>query len=212
MQPSWSSKPTTKSPGSAGTSPATPHPAMLYEVGFNHFFHGKTDGNPGDAVYIQGHAAPGVYARAFLERRLDEGNLDRFRQEIGGGGLSSYPHPTPHARLLGIPNGVHGPRSDQQHLPGTLQQVPAESANRRNRDQPRLVLHRRRRGRRAGNPRFYLAWRPRTPRQSDLGDQLQPPATRRSRPGQREDHSGARGDLPGRRVERHQSDLGLQVG
>ena len=67
--------------------------AMLYEVGFNHFFHGKTDGNPGDAVYIQGHAAPGVYARAFLERRLEEENLDRFRQEIGGGGLSSYPHP-----------------------------------------------------------------------------------------------------------------------
>ena len=67
--------------------------ASLYEVGFNHFFRGKENGTPGDHVYFQGHAAPGVYARAFLEGRLSEDNLDRFRMEIGGGGLSSYPHP-----------------------------------------------------------------------------------------------------------------------
>ena len=67
--------------------------ATLYEVGFNHFFRGKADGNPGDHIYIQGHAAPGIYARAFLEHRLDEAQLARFRREIGGGGLSSYPHP-----------------------------------------------------------------------------------------------------------------------
>ena len=67
--------------------------AILYEVGFNHFFRGKEDGLPGDHVYIQGHAAPGVYARAFLEGRLTEEQLDNFRQEIGGNGLSSYPHP-----------------------------------------------------------------------------------------------------------------------
>jgi pyruvate dehydrogenase E1 component len=63
------------------------------EVGFNHFFRGKANGLPGDHVYIQGHAAPGIYARAFLEYRLDESHLDRFRREVGGGGLSSYPHP-----------------------------------------------------------------------------------------------------------------------
>jgi pyruvate dehydrogenase E1 component len=67
--------------------------AILYEVGFNHFFRGKEDGLPGDHVYFQGHAAPGIYARAYLERRLDETHLDRFRREVGGGGLSSYPHP-----------------------------------------------------------------------------------------------------------------------
>ena len=67
--------------------------AVMYEVGFNHFFRGKEGGTPGDAVYIQGHAAPGIYARAFLEGRLDESQLDHFRQEIGGNGLSSYPHP-----------------------------------------------------------------------------------------------------------------------
>jgi len=76
--------------------------AALYEVGFNHFFRGKEDGRPGDAVYIQGHAAPGIYARAYLEHRLDEADLDRFRREVdtpdgeqptAGRGLSSYPHP-----------------------------------------------------------------------------------------------------------------------
>ncbi len=67
--------------------------AALYEVGFNHFFRGKDDGLAGDAVYFQGHAAPGVYARAFLEGRLGEAQLDNFRREVGGNGLSSYPHP-----------------------------------------------------------------------------------------------------------------------
>ena len=67
--------------------------AALYEVGFNHFFRGKEDGLPGDHVYFQGHAAPGVYARAFLEGRLNEQQLDNFRMEVGGNGLSSYPHP-----------------------------------------------------------------------------------------------------------------------
>ncbi len=67
--------------------------ALLYEVGFNHFFRGKADGTPGDHVYFQGHATPGIYARAFLEGRLSENDLDGFRREIGGHGLSSYPHP-----------------------------------------------------------------------------------------------------------------------
>ncbi len=72
--------------------------AALYEVGFNHFFRGKADGRPGDQVFFQGHAAPGIYARAFLEGRLTEGQLEHFRMELSGaaagpGGLSSYPHP-----------------------------------------------------------------------------------------------------------------------
>jgi len=67
--------------------------ATLYEVGFNHFFKGKNAPGGGDHVYMQGHAAPGIYARAFLEGRFDEKHLDNFRFEIGGDGLSSYPHP-----------------------------------------------------------------------------------------------------------------------
>jgi len=68
--------------------------ATLYEVGFNHFFQGRKNGRSGDQVYFQGHAAPGIYARAFLEGRLTEGHLENFRRELReGGGLSSYPHP-----------------------------------------------------------------------------------------------------------------------
>ncbi|MCU0787315.1 MAG: pyruvate dehydrogenase (acetyl-transferring), homodimeric type [Verrucomicrobia bacterium] len=68
--------------------------ATLYEVAFNHFFRGPTGDFAGDQVYFQGHASPGVYARAFLEGRLEEQHLQNFRQELAeGGGLSSYPHP-----------------------------------------------------------------------------------------------------------------------
>ena len=68
--------------------------ATLYEVGFNHFFRGRDNGNEGDVVYFQGHASPGIYARAFLEGRLSVEQLENFRRELKpGGGLSSYPHP-----------------------------------------------------------------------------------------------------------------------
>ncbi|MGH2809180.1 MAG: pyruvate dehydrogenase (acetyl-transferring), homodimeric type [Actinomycetota bacterium] len=67
--------------------------ASLYEVGFNHFFRGKDAEGGGDQVYIQGHGAPGIYARAYLEGRITEEQMEAFRREAGGGGLSSYPHP-----------------------------------------------------------------------------------------------------------------------
>jgi pyruvate dehydrogenase E1 component len=67
--------------------------STLYEVGFNHFWRAASDQHPGDMVFMQGHSSPGVYARAYLEGRLSEEQLKRFRQEVGGGGLSSYPHP-----------------------------------------------------------------------------------------------------------------------
>src|SRR6478752_2727142 len=65
----------------------------LYEVGFNHFWRARSEDHGGDLVYMQGHSSPGIYSRAFLEGRLTEDNLHRFRQEVDGGGLSSYPHP-----------------------------------------------------------------------------------------------------------------------
>ncbi|HTC64028.1 MAG TPA: pyruvate dehydrogenase (acetyl-transferring), homodimeric type [Candidatus Saccharimonadales bacterium] len=68
--------------------------ATLYEVGFNHFFRGRTEEFEGDTVYLQGHASPGIYSRAFLEGRLSQKQLENFRRELReGGGLSSYPHP-----------------------------------------------------------------------------------------------------------------------
>jgi len=67
--------------------------ATLYDVGFNHFFKGQKDKHSGDLLYIQGHSSPGIYARAFLEGRITEAQLDDFRREVDGNGLSSYPHP-----------------------------------------------------------------------------------------------------------------------
>jgi pyruvate dehydrogenase E1 component len=67
--------------------------ATLYDVGFNYFFKGNEGGNMGDLIYFQGHSAPGMYARSYLEGRLTEEQLDNFRREVDGNGLSSYPHP-----------------------------------------------------------------------------------------------------------------------
>jgi len=83
-----------RAPGIGGHLATYASAATLYEVGFNHFFRGKDAAGMGDQVFFQGHAAPGIYARAFLEGRLTEDQLDHFRQEVQPGrGLSSYPHP-----------------------------------------------------------------------------------------------------------------------
>ncbi len=67
--------------------------ATLYDVGFNHFFRAANENFGGDLIYMQGHSAPGIYARAYLEGRITEAQLDNFRRDVGGKGLSSYPHP-----------------------------------------------------------------------------------------------------------------------
>ena len=83
-----------QSPGIGGHLSTYASSASLYEVGFNHFFRGKDDGSAGDQIFFQGHAAPGIYSRAFLEGSLTEAQLDHFRREVvRGQGLSSYPHP-----------------------------------------------------------------------------------------------------------------------
>ena len=103
--------------------------ATLYEVGFNHFFRGKDHPGGGDHVFFQGHASPGNYARAFIEGRLNEPDLDGFRQEeshpAGGRGLPSYPHPRPLWRTSGStplsPWGLARPRRST----GLVRQVPS---------------------------------------------------------------------------------------
>ncbi len=67
--------------------------ATLFEVGFNHFFHAPNENHGGDLIFFQGHSAPGIYSRAYIERRLTKEHLYKFRREVEGGGLSSYPHP-----------------------------------------------------------------------------------------------------------------------
>src|ERR1700686_1473668 len=82
--------------------------AEIFEVGFNHFFQAARDGGGGDLVYFQPHSAPGVYARAFLEGRLSEGELANFRQEVQGDGLCSYPHPWLMPDFWQFPTGSMG--------------------------------------------------------------------------------------------------------
>src|SRR5258708_5947595 len=82
-----------RQPGLGGHISTYASAATLYEVGFNHFFRGRDAEGGGDQIFFQGHASPGIYSRAFLEGRLSEAQLDRFRTEVGGDGLSSYPHP-----------------------------------------------------------------------------------------------------------------------
>ncbi|HDS01108.1 MAG TPA: pyruvate dehydrogenase (acetyl-transferring), homodimeric type, partial [candidate division Zixibacteria bacterium] len=83
-----------KSSGIGGHISTYASAATLFEVGFNHFFRAPSEKHPGDIVYFQGHASPGVYARAYVEGRLDETHLENFRRELQPEvGLSSYPHP-----------------------------------------------------------------------------------------------------------------------
>jgi pyruvate dehydrogenase E1 component len=144
--------------------------ATLYEVGMNHFFRGKDHPGGGDHIYFQGHASPGMYARAYLEGRISEDRLDGFRQEkshlVDGEPLAlpSYPHP----RLM----------PDFWEFPTVSMGLGPMNA-------------------------IY---------QAQFDKYLQPAAPRRPRPGQRQDHPGARGVLPRRRVERHQGRLGPRVG
>jgi pyruvate dehydrogenase E1 component len=82
--------------------------AEIFELGFNHFFRADDGSSKGDLVYFQPHSSPGVYARAYLEGRLDESHLARYRQEVGGGGLCSYPHPWLMPDFWQFPTGSMG--------------------------------------------------------------------------------------------------------
>ena len=82
-----------RSPGIGGHIASFASAATLYEIGFNHFFRASTEEQLGDLIFYQGHSAPGIYARSFLEKRISAEQLDNFRREVDGDGLSSYPHP-----------------------------------------------------------------------------------------------------------------------
>ncbi len=187
--------------------------ATLYEVAFNHFFRAQTPDGDRDLVYFQGHAAPGIYARAFLEGRISEKKLENFRRELAeGGGLSSYPHPWLMPEFWEFPTVSMGL--------GPIQAIYQARFNRylENRglkqcnqgkvwaflgdgetDEPESL----------GAITLGLA---REARQSDLRHQLQPAEAGRSGARQRKDHSGAGGDLPRRGLERHQGHLGHGLG
>ena len=125
---------------------------------------------------------------------------------------AELPAPAAAAGLLGVPDGVDGAGPDQRDRPGALQPVPARPRDRRHEQGEGVVLRRRRRDGRAREHERPVDRRPREPRQPHLRRELQPAAPRRSRARERQDHPGARGDLPRRGVERHQGRLGPRVG
>ena len=188
--------------------------ATLYEVGNNHFFRGQNHPSGGDQIFYQGHASPGMYARAFLEGRLSR----RPARRIPAGEVASerrtavLPASAPHARLLAVPHRVDGSRPVERDLPGPVQPLPDQPRHQGRVRQPRLGVPRRRRNGRGGEPRRPAVGRQRQPRQPHLRHQLQPAAPGRPGARQRQDHPGTRELLPRRRLERHQGDLGPRVG
>ncbi len=122
-----------KDPGIGGHISTYSSLATLLEVGYSHFFRAHYNGAdgkelPGDFIYFQGHASPGVYARAYLEGRLNDDHLKNFRHELRDKpGLSSYPHPWLMRRLLEFPDGVDGDRAAECDLPGAVYALPGES-------------------------------------------------------------------------------------
>ena len=188
--------------------------AALYEVGFNHFFRGKSHPGGGDQVFIQGHASPGIYARAFLEGRLTADQLDGFRQEHShpGGGLPSYPHPRLMPDFWEFPTVSMGLGPMNAIYQARFNHYLHDRGIKDTSDQHVWAFLGRRRDGRAGEPRPGARRRAGGPGQPDLRDQLQPAAPRRPGARQRQDHPGAGVVLPRRRLERHQGGLGPRVG
>ena len=186
--------------------------ALLYDIGFGHFWHAPTADHGGDLIYVQGHVSPGIYARAFVEGRLTEQQLLEFPPGERRQGHSVVSAPVAHAGLLAVPDGVDGTRPADGDLPGALPQVPRRTRPRQDRRPQGVGVPGRRRVRRARVARRDFARRPRAPRQPDLRHQLQPAAPRRAGARQRQDHPGAGGRVPRRRLERDQGRLGLGLG
>ena len=208
----WWCRPTARAPSTAATSPATRRRPRCTRSASTTSGARPATAIPGDMVFIQGHSSPGIYARAYLEGRLTEEHLRHFRQEVGGGGLSSYPHPWLMPDFWQFPTvsmGL-GPMMAiyQARFIRYLEHRGIDPAER-----PQgLGVPRRRRDGRAGVAGRDHDAGAREARQPGVRHQLQPAAPRRPGARQRQDHPGARGRLPRRRLERHQGDLGLALG
>ncbi len=200
-------------PGIGGHISTYASAATLWEIGFNHFWRGRTDDFLGDFIFFQGHGAPGIYARAFLEGRLTDRDLQNFRRELSeGGGLSSYPHPYLMPDFWQFPTVSMGLGPADRDLPRALQPLPRRPRPARALRRQGLGPARRRRDGRARVARRHHPRRARATGQPHLRHQLQPAAPRRPRARQRQDHPGTRGRLPRRRLVRDQGHLGRRLG
>ena len=159
--------------------------ATLYEVALNHFFRGRGDGYDGDVIYFQGHVSPGVYARAYLEGRRTEQDLNNFRRELEPrGGLSSYPHPWLMPRFWEFPTVSMGLAPIMAIYQARFNEYLADRGLKNTKATGQL----------------------------DFRRQLQSAAARWTRSREREDHSGTRRYLSRCRVERDQGRLGRRLG
>ena len=186
--------------------------ATLYDVGFNHFWHAASEKHGGDLVFVQGHSAPGVYARAFMLGRLSREQMDNFRQEVDGKGLSSYPHPWLMPDFWQFPTVSMGLGPIMAIYQARFMKYLQDRglANTEGRkvwcflgdgEMRRARIHGR--DRRGGA---------RKTRQPDFRRQLQSAAPRRPGARQRQDHPGTGSGFPRRRLECHQGDLGRVLG
>ena len=196
----------------AATSRASSRSALLYDIGFGHFWHAPTRQHGGDLIYVQGHVSPGIYARAFVEGRLTEQQLLNFRQESDGKGIPSYPHPWLMPDFWQFPTVSMGLGPLMAIYQARFLKYLEGPRPREDRRPQGVGVPRRRRMRRAGIAGRDLAGGPRAPRQPDLRHQLQPAAARRTGARQRQDHPGAGRRVPRRRLERDQGRLGLGLG
>ena len=171
-----------------------------------------SESHGGDLIYFQGHSSPGIYARAQLEGRLSEEQIAQLPPRGRRQGHLVLPAPLADARLLAVSHRVDGPGADPGDLHGALPEVPARARAGEHREPQGVVLLRRRRDGRARVARRDRHGGAREARQPDLHRQLQPAAARRPGARQRQDHPGARGRLPRRRLERDQAHLGLVLG
>ena len=186
--------------------------ALLYDTGFMHFWHAPTD-----EPWRRPGLRPGPLLARHLRAQLHRGPAERgAAAQVPPGGrrrrAELLPAPVADAGLLAVPDRLDGPRAADGDLPGPFPQVPAGPRPRRDRQPQGLGVPGRRRVRRAREPGCDLAGRARASRQSGVRHQLQPAAPRRAGARQRQDHPGAGGDLPRRRLERHQGPVGLGLG
>ena len=182
--------------------------ATMFGAGFNHFWHAESEGHGGDLLsYIQGHSAPGVYARAYPGRPPDRGAAAELPPG-GRRGLSSYPHPKLMPEFWQFPTVSMGLGPADGDLPGALPEVPACARHRRHQQPQGLGVLRRRRDGRAG-----IAGRDHPGAREKLDNLIFVINCNLQRPGrpgarQRQDHPGAGGRVPRRRLERHQAAVG----
>ena len=200
-------------PSSAATSRASSPRRLLYDIGFNHFWHAPSDDHGGDLIYVQGH----VVAR-HLRARLRRGPPHRGAAaqlppgESTARASPSYPHPWLMPDFWQFPTVSMGLGPLMAIYQARFLKYLRTAASPRPTDRKVWAFLGDGEMRRAGVARRDLAWRPRAPRQPDLRHQLQPAAPRRAGARQRQDHPGARGRLPRRRLERDQGRVGLAAG